>query len=162
MTVTDLVLSLIQNNFVEVPGYLQLHRSNTRNISRSCRVQNWWQEDVFEKEPVRRMIIAMSINQSCLGTNRTNLFHCQKFGLNEIFLYRNGLHNAGTPVSTSDNKRIYYNTLEALDFVLNTSHGISLAKYDNHYIMAFDLTSTEGASHDFVHPELINCTIYFD
>ena len=25
--------------------------------------------------------------------------------------------------------------------------------------MAFDLTSTQEASHDFIHPELTNCTI---
>ena len=42
---------------------------------------------------------------------------------------------------------------------MNTCHGISLANYDNHYIMAFDLTSTQEASHNFIHPELINCTI---
>ena len=49
--------------------------------------------------------------------------------------------------------------MEALDFVFNNSHGISLANYHNHYIMAFDLTSTQEASHDFIHPELTNCTI---
>ena len=111
------------------------------------------------------MILAMSINEAHLGTNRTNPFHYQKFGLNEIIVYRSGLPIAGTPISTSGNKIIYYITLEALDFVLNTSHGISLANYDNHYIMAFDLTSTQEASHDFLHPELTNyvgtglCTI---
>ena len=45
--------------------------------------------------------------------------------------------------------------------LITTSHGFSLANYDNHYIMAFDLTSTQEASHDFnfIHPELTNCTI---
>ena len=50
------------------------------------------------------MIVAMSINEAYLGTNRTNPFHYQKFGLNEILVYRNGLPIAGTPISTSDNK----------------------------------------------------------
>ena len=50
------------------------------------------------------------------------------------------------PVSTNDNKRIYHNTLEAPDFVFNDSHGISLANYHNHYIMAFDPISTQEAS----------------
>ena len=49
--------------------------------------------------------------------------------------------------------------LEALDFVLNTSHGTSLANYDNHYVMASGLTSNQKASQDFIHPELTNCTI---
>ena len=62
-------------------------------------------------------------------------------------------------MSKTDNKRINYNTLETLDFVFNNSQGISLAKYRNHYIMAFDLTSTQEASHDFVTPEMTNCNI---
>ena len=70
-------------------------------------------------------------------------------------MYRNGLPIAGTPISTSDKKLINYNTLDALIFVLNTSHGISHAiNYDNHYIMDFDLTSTQEASHDLILPEL--------
>ena len=125
-------------------------------------VQSWRQEEVFAKEPVRRMILAMSSNTVYLGTNRTNPFHYQKFQLSEIIVYRNGLPIAGTPVSTTDNKRLYYNTLEALDFLKKNSHGISLANYHNHYIMAFDLTSTQEASNDFIHPELTNCTISVD
>ena len=122
-------------------------------------MQNWRQEDVFTKEPVRRMILAMSSNTAYLGTIRTNPFHYQKFQLNEIIVYRNDLIIAVFPVSTTENKTIYYNTLEALDFVFNNSHRISLANYHNHYIMAFDLTSTQEASHEFIHPELTNCTI---
>ena len=122
-------------------------------------MQSWRQEDVFAKEPVRRMISAMSSNTVYLGTNRTNPFHYQNFQLIEIIVYRNGLPIAGTPVSTTDNKRIYYNTLEALDFVFNNSHGNSLANYHNHYNKAFDLTLNQEASHDFIHPELTNCTI---
>ena len=95
------------------------------------------------------MIVAMSINEAYLGTNRRNPFHYKKFGLNQISVYRNGLPIAGTPITTTEKKRNYYNTLEALDFVLNTSHGISPANYDKPYFMDFDLTSTQEASHNF-------------
>ena len=44
-------------------------------------------------------------------------------------------------------------------FCFNNSHGISLANYHNLYIMAFDIPFTQEASHDFIHPELTNCTI---
>ena len=91
------------------------------------------------------MIVAMSINEAFLGTSRTNPFHYQNFGLNEIIVYRNGLLIAGTLISTTDNKRFIYNTLVALEFVLNTSHGISRANYDISFIMAVDLTSIEEA-----------------
>ena len=47
-------------------------------------------------------------------------------------------------------------TLEDLDFILNSSHGIRFA---NQFNMAFVLTSTQEASHNFIHPELTNCTI---
>ena len=158
MTVTDFVLWSIEKNLLKTPAIYNYIEVLPRNFLATTGVQSWRQEDVFAKEPVRRMILAMSSNTAYLGTNRTNPFHYQKFQLNEIIVCRNGLPIAGTPVSTTDNKRIYYNTLEALDFVFNNSHGISLANYHNHYIMAFDLTSTQEASHDFIHPELTNCT----
>ena len=42
---------------------------------------------------------------------------------------------------------------------IDNGHGISLSEYPNHYIMVFDLTSTQQASRDFIHPELTNCSI---
>ena len=76
------------------------------------------------------------------------------------FCRGNGLPTAENPISTTDRKkRIFYNTLEVLDFVLNTNHRISIANYDNKYFMAFNLTSTQELSHGFIHPELTNCII---
>ena len=120
MTVTDYVLSSIEKTLLKNPAIYNYIEVVPKTFLATAGVQSWRQEDVFAKEPVRRMIVAMSINEAYLGTNRTNPFHYQKFGLNEIIVYRNGLPIAGTPVSTSDNKRIYYNTLEALDFVSTT------------------------------------------
>ena len=94
------------------------------------------------------MILAMSSNTAYMGTNRTNPFHYQKVQLNEIIVCRNSSPIAGTPVSTTDDKIIYYNTLESLN-----SLGIILANYHNHYIMAFDLISTQEGSHYFIHPD---------
>ena len=59
---------------------------------------------------------------------------------------------------TADNKRLYYNSMGALAYV-ESGHGIPLADFPNHYIMVFDLTSTQEATHDFIHPELTNSTI---
>ena len=42
---------------------------------------------------------------------------------------------------------------------IDNGHGISLSEYTNHFIMVFDLTSTQQASHDFIHPELTNGAI---
>ena len=42
---------------------------------------------------------------------------------------------------------------------IDNGHGISLEDYPNHFIMVFVLTSTQQASHDFIHPELTNCSV---
>ena len=62
------------------------------------------------------------------------------------------------PISTADDKRLYFNTISDLANIDN-GHGISLTDYPNHFIMVFDLTSTQQASHDFIYPELTHCSI---
>ena len=159
MTVTSHVLSAIEKTLLKTPAVYRYTEVLPRTFLATAGIRSWSQEDIFSKEPVRRMIIAMSTNQSYLGTNRTNPFHYQKFNLNEIVIYRNGLPVVGTPISTTSDQRVYFNTLEALDFLDKGGHGILLADYPNHFILAFDLTSTQEASHDFIHPELTNCSI---
>ena len=61
------------------------------------------------------MIIAMATKQAYLRISRTNPFHYQTFNLSQIVVYRNGQPIVGTPVLTTFNQRIYFNTLEALD-----------------------------------------------
>ena len=68
---------------------------------------------------------------------------------------------ADSPISTNDDKRLYFNTISDLAYIDN-GHGISLTHYPNLFITFFDLTSTLQASHDFIHPELINCSILIE
>ena len=125
-------------------------------------IRSWRQEDVFSKQTVRRMIIAMTTNQAYLGSNRTNPLHYQKFGLSQIVIYRYGIPIVGTPIVTTHDKRVYFITLDDLDFLDKEGHGRTLTDYPNHFTVAFDLTSTQEASHDFIHPELTNCSISVD
>ena len=62
---------------------------------------SWSHEDIFSKEPFRRMVIAMFTNQVYLGTNCDNRFHYQKISLSQTVVHRNGQTNVGTPVSTN-------------------------------------------------------------
>ena len=103
----------------------------------------------------------MSTNQSYLGTNGTKPFHYQRFNLNEKVMYRNGLPVVGTPFSTTSDQRVCFNMLQALNFLDKGDHGIPLAGYPIHFVLAFDLTSTQEASHDFIHPELTKWSISF-
>ena len=121
MTVTDFVLSSIEKTLLKSPSMYNYIEVLPRTFLATTGVQSWREEDVFAKEPVRRMIVAMSTKEAYLGTKRSNSFHYQKFRLNEIIVYRNRLPIAGTPISTTDNKRVSYNKLEALDFVFNNS-----------------------------------------
>ena len=52
--------------------------------------------------------------------------------------------------------------MNASDFLEKGDHGINLSENPDHFIMTFDLTSTQEASHDFIHPELTNCSIAED
>ena len=159
MTIADLVLTAIEKILLKTPGVYRYKEVLPRTFLATTGIISWSHEDIFSKEPVRRMIIAMATNQAYLGTNRTNPFHYQKFNLSQIVFYRNGQPIVGTPVSTTLNHRIYFNTPEALDFLDKGGHSITLENYPNHFILAFDLTSTQQASHDFIHPELTNCSI---
>ena len=100
----------------------------------------------------------MCRSDAFIGTNTLNPFSYRKFDLNEIKIYRNGFATAGTLMSTTDNKRLYYNSMAALAYVEN-GHGISLTDFPEHYIMVFDLTSTQEAKHNFIHPELTNSSL---
>ena len=159
MTIADRVLTAIEKTLLKTPAVYRYTEVLPRTFLATTGIRSWSHEDIFSKEPVRRMVIAMATNQAYLGTNRTNPFHYQKFNLSQIVVYRNGQPIVGTPVSTTFNHRIYFNTLEALDFLDKGAHGITLDNYPNHFILAFDLTSMQEASHDFIHQELTNCSI---
>ena len=66
-----------------------------------------------------------------------------------------------SPISTNDDQRLYFNTISDLAYIDN-GNDISLTDYPNHLIIVFDLTSTLLASHDFIHPELTNCSIFIE
>ena len=61
-------------------------------------------------------------------------------------------------ISTTDDKQLYFNTISDLAYIDN-GLGITLTAYPNHFILVFDLNSTQQASHDFIHPDLTNCSI---
>ena len=130
----------------------------TKTFLASTGLHSWKQEDIFARGPIRRLAICLNTNEAFLGNNRQNPFHFRKFNLEQIYVYRNGLPVADSPISTADDKRLYFNTVSDLAYIDN-GHGISLTDYPSHFIMVFDLTSTQQASHDFIRPELTNCSI---
>ena len=158
MTVSDNVVGAIEKTLLKTPAMYRYNEVIPKAFLATAGQQSWKQEDIFTKEPIRRLIIAMSASAAFIGTNTENPFSYRKFGLNEIIVYRNGFATAGTPMSTRDVKRLYFNSMGALAFIEN-GHGISLADFPRHYIMMFGLMSTQEATHDFIHPELTNSSL---
>ena len=75
MKITDNVLGALEKQLMKTPAVYGFTEVLTRTFLATTGVRSWRQEDVFPKEPVRRVIIAMTTNQAYLGTNRTNPFH---------------------------------------------------------------------------------------
>ena len=158
MTLNDDVVSAIEKTLLSSPASYPYLETITKTFLASAGLQSWKQEDVFGREPIRRLAICLNTNEAFLGSKLLNPFHYRKFNLEQTCIYRNGLPVADSPISTDDSKRVYFNTMSDLAYIDN-GHGISLEDYPNHFIMVFDLTSTQQASHDFIHPELTNCSV---
>ena len=114
MTVTDYVLLSLEKTLLKYPTCYNQIEVVPITFLATAGVQSWRQEDVFAKELVRRMILTRSINEAFLGTIRFNPFHYQKFGLNAIIVYRNGLPIGGTPISITDTKIFFAKRLKLL------------------------------------------------
>ena len=64
MTITDNVLGAHEKQLMKTPAVYGFTEVLPRAFLATTGVQSWRQEDVFSKEPVRRMIIAMTTNQA--------------------------------------------------------------------------------------------------
>ena len=97
--------------------------------------------------PVNFMYGQCMVKNFFLSTPLKNSpFSYQIFGVQRVEIQRGrGVPLAGTPLDTSNNVRLYYNTITGLGFTKN-GNGIKLEDFDdNHFFMVPDLTSTEEA-----------------
>ena len=84
MTVTDFVLLSIEKTLLKSPVLYNYIEVLPRTFLATTGVQSWRQEDVFAKEPVRRMVVAKSKNEVYFGTKKSNSFHYQKFRMKSL------------------------------------------------------------------------------
>ena len=159
MTLNDDVMSAIKKTLLSSPASYSYFETITKTFLASAGLHSWNQkEDFISREPFRRLAICLNTNEAFLGNNRLNPFHYRKFGLEQIYIYRTGLPVSDSPISTDDDKCLYFNTISNLAYIDN-GHGMKLSEYPSHFLMVFDLTSTQPVSHDFIHPELTNSSI---
>ena len=159
MTLNDDVVSTIEKNCLPALLPTCTLKPLQKRFLLFTGLRSWKQDDIFAREPIRRLALCSIANEVFLSNNRQNPFHFQKFDLEQIYIYRKGMSIAESPISTNADKSLYFNAISELAYV-NHGHGISLPDYPNNFIMVFDdLTSTQQASHDFIHPEVITCSI---
>ena len=169
VVVTDSVKLSIERALLKseaiYPYIESLNKSFIIQAGQNCFIK----ENIFGTEPIRRLTLCMVKNSLFRSTplNETP-FSYQKFNLQRVEIQRgNGVPLAGTPLDTTNNVRLYYNTITALGFK-EKSNGIKLEDYeDNHFFLVFDLTSTEEASKNFtLFPELtgssLTLKLYFE
>ena len=98
MTLNDDVMSAIEKTLLSSPASYPYFKTITKTFLASAGLHSWKQEDIFSREPIRSLAICLNTNEAFLGNNRLNPFHYRKFGLEQIYIYRNGLPVADSPI----------------------------------------------------------------
>ena len=88
MTLNDDVVSATEKTLLTSPASYPYFETLTKTFLASTGLHSWKQEDIFEREPIRRLALCLNTNEAFLGNNRQNPFHFQKFDLEQINIYR--------------------------------------------------------------------------
>ena len=123
----------------------------------SSSVHNWHQEGIFNEQPMRKLVLAMTKFIGFLRATRKTLFHCQNFGLSGTTVFSNDCPIAGEPVITDTDETIYFTSLEALSFG-NRGHGFADCHPSNHLLLVLDPTSTQQSSQGYLYHEFNNAS----
>ena len=119
MTLNDDMVSAIEKTLLSSPASYPCLETITKTFLASTGLQSWKHEDVFRREPIRRLDKCPNTNEAFLGSKQLNPFNFRKFNLEQICFYRNGLPVADSPINTTDEKRLYFNTMSDLAYIDN-------------------------------------------
>ena len=160
VTLTESVKLSIERALLKAPARYPYIESLCKSFIIQSGQNSFVKESIFGTEPIRRLTVCMIANSKFRGSLPTDPFHYIKFGLTRLEISRgNALPIAGTPVDTRNNTRLYHNTLTALGFK-NGGNGIELDDCDDHFMLTFDLTSSQEASKSLtLFPELTGAPI---
>ena len=117
-----------------------------------ARPNQFIQENVFIKAPVRRIAVAMKTNYAFTGSCTENPFWYQQFDLRQIRILR-----GGQPIvdfDAADNCRLYVTKMKAMNFQ-DDIPSIPIDNFKDHYVLRFDLTSMQDATENCHYLELV-------
>ena len=80
MTETDNVVGAIEKTLLKIPAIYRYNEVITKTFLVTTGQQSWKHEDIFTKEPIKRVIVALCVVTAFIGTNTANPFDYQKFG----------------------------------------------------------------------------------
>ena len=144
---TDTVKPSIERALKKSCAVYPYIESSTKNFIIQCG-QNWFlKENNFGTEPIRRLTICMVPNRYFRGTSTASTpCSYEYFDLQKVELLRGNCSPIeGTPLGTSNDTRLFYNTITAFGFE-GGGKDITLEDYqDNHSYLVFDRTSTREA-----------------
>ena len=98
----------------------------------------------------------MNTNTSFTGIKASNPFHYRKFGLREVKITRG--NQTLVLLDTTHDSRSYVTTMKSLKF-FEDGPDIKLSDFPNHYVLVFDLTSTQEAHVQMMYPDVAAASI---
>ena len=136
-------------------GYIPVAFNYLETLARTLIVpvkqDQFFQENIFNNTPVRRIAIAMNANSAFTGSHSENPFWYQQFDLRQIRILR-----GGQPIIDFDaavNCRLYVTTMKSMNFQ-DDIPSIPIDNFEDHYALVFDLTSMQDATENCHYPEL--------
>ena len=117
-----------------------------------ARKNQFVQENLVNKAPVRWIAIAMNTNSAFIGFYTGNPFWYQQFDLRQIRILR-----GGQPIvdfDAADNCRLYVTTMKAMD-IQDDIPSIPMDNFKDHFVLVIYLTSMLDVTENCHCPELV-------
>ncbi len=152
MIVDKSVFDKIQSQITKEPAVYPFTEIKAKTYIIQDGQNEFFVEDIFNQEPIRRLCIALNTNEKFTGTLKENPFHFEKHKLKRVLISRNSIPLVD--ISTSSNVEPYFGTLESLHFT-DSGPAITLKDYSHHFFLVFDLTAPLSSNTEVYFPELI-------
>ena len=141
---------------MDMPAYTPVEFNYLETLAKTsiiaARQNQFIQENIFNNAPVRRIAIAMNTNSAFSRSDSGNPFWYHQFDPRQI-----RMHRGGQPIvdfDAADNCRLYVTRMKAMNFQDDVP-SIPIDNFKDHYVLVFDLTSTEDATENCHYPELV-------
>ena len=126
--------------------------TSAKTFIKLARQNQFIQENIFNKAPIRQVTFAMNPNSASSGSFTENPFWYQQFDLRQIRLLR--VRQPIVDFDTADNCRLYVTTIKARNFQDDVP-SIPIDDFKDHYVLVLDLTLMQDTTEYCHYPELV-------